>query len=620
MSDTASLPDTILPVNLSRLVEIAEESGLALSLSLNGVPFNLKMSEQYPLLRGLMDDRKEQFDSSQEAGEQSFGYWWLRSQSSYHGGAGQEYSDTGVVDPERSRIRYNTSAGLYPFEPGQLSVAYAYNYGSTQASKVYAAAVPCTRGGVRQIALMRTDSANVDFFNTATLAYTTVSLTSGTPQGMATDGNRVFVACNDSIKRINDDGSVSTIATLTFGSPIVVGYAKQRVILGHGRSLYEVDPNGSSVALTTPIVTHSNTDWRWNVISEGPSAIFAAGYSGPISSVFSVRETESGGTIVLGEALEQATMPTGERILSMIFYVNSLFALGTNQGLRVGSFTPYAQPQWGPLSIPGISITALTAVGSVVSAASSDNKIYWLDLGTPSDTAGRYAYACRATAPEALISLVAGNDPVQVYSITNNRVGREDSTQGVSGTLTGSWMTYNTTESKRAHFLTVSGTFPGPSTTVEVETLEGISQQFTIPAATSQTTFEFGLTGLAGSDAFRIKLTMSHTSGSQNILRSYQIKALPEPRRYQQVIYPLLIEDIEQTSTGEVIGYEGFAADRLNLLESLARANSVITVQDRLLNQQYQAMIRDVQFRQDAGPEYNKPLGGIATVVLALVS
>lgn len=622
MSDTNSPLDTVLPVNLSRVVELVESSGLYTDLTIDGVPFNVKMSDENPLIRGLTDDRKDQFDSSGEAGEQTFGYWWLRSQASFHGGAGQEYSDTGVVNPAQSRLRFHESLGVYPFEPGQLTVSAGYNYGDTQASVVYATAVPVTRGGVAQIALMRTDSANIDFYNTTDQTYDTVSVGTGTPQAICSDGNRVFVAIDDSIQRINDDDSLTEIATLTFGDPIAIGYAKQRVILGHGRDLYEVDPNGSAVALTSTerIVQHANPDWAWNVISEGPSAIFAAGFSGPISSVFSISETDSGGTLVLGGALEQATMPTGEIIQSMIFYVNSLFALGTNMGLRVGSFTPYAQPQWGPLSIPGVSITSLTAVGSIIHAGSDDDKIYWLDLGTVADQTGRYAYACRAETPEALISLVATGTPVQVYSVTDNRVGREDATQDATGTFTSSWMVWNTTEPKRAHFLTVSGSFPGPAGTVEVETLEGITQQFVLPGGTTQTTFEFGLTGLIASDAFRVNITLNQDDGDQNVLRSWQLKALPEPRRYQQLIYPLLIEDIELRSSGERMGYDGFAADRLGMLEILARANAVVTVRDRLLNQQYQAMIREMQFVQDSGPEVNRPLGGIATVVLSLVS
>lgn len=103
-------------------------------------------------------------------------------------------------------------------------------------------------------------------------------------------------------------------------------------------------------------------------------------------------------------------------------------------------------------------------------------------------------------------------------------------------------------------------------------------------------------------------------------MRSYQLKALPQPRRYQQLVYPLLLEDNEQASNGEFVGYEGFARDRLNLLESLCRNNGVVTVTDRLLKQSFQAVIRDVQFRQEAGPEPTKPVGGLATVILTLVS
>lgn len=615
------LTDSLLPVPLSRVVAQLATSGLHLDLAIDGVPFSLKMTQDNPLLRQMVEDKKDQFDTSGQQGEQSFGYWWLRSQASLHGGAGQEFLDTGTVDPQLSRIKYNTSTGVYPFDPGKVTVPASYNYGSAQGGKVYAAAVPVTRGGNKRIALMRTDSANVDFFNLSTFAYTTVSLTTGTPQAMCTDGNRVFVAVGDAIKRINEDDSITTIATLTFASPISLGFAKQRVILGHGRDLYEVDPNGSAVALgaTQRRASHANADWRWNVIADGPTGIYAAGYSGPISSVFSLSEVDSSGTLVLGPATEQATMPTGERVLSMMFYVNSVFVLGTTAGARVGKFSFYAQPQWGPASIPGVSITSLTAVGSVIHATSADNKVYWLDLGTPSDQAGRFAYALRTTAPEALVAAVAANDPAQVYLVTNNRVGREDATLTRQATLTSSWMTFNTVEHKRPHFITISGSWPGPAGTVTVESQEGTTQQFTIPAASTQTVHEFGLS-MEPSAAYRVTFTLNQDSGTQNVLRSFQVKALPEARRYQQVIYPVLVEDIETCSNGERVGYDGFAADRINLLEGLARTNAVITVRDRLMGQSYQCRIRDVQYRQEQGPQQSSPLGGIATVIVTMVA
>lgn len=623
MSDSGVLPDSVLPMPLSRHVAMAATSGLHLDLSIGGVPFSAKMTQQGPLLRGLVDDKKQQFDASGQAGENSFGYWWLRSQASMHGGAGQEYLDTGTVDPTRSRVRTFTSAGLDPFTPGSVTVSPAYNYGSTQASKVYTAGVAVTRGGTQQIAIARSDSANVDFYDCAAHTYSTVSLTTGAPQAICSDGNRVFVVSNNAIKRIDPGGSVTTIATLAMSSPVSIGFAKQRIIFGHGPALYEVDANGAAVALGAGQLkyTHPNPDWRWNVIVDGPQAIFCAGYSGPISCLYSLTETDSAGTLVLGAPIQQATLPTGERINSMIFYVNSLFALGTTNGLRIGWFTFYGQPQWGSASAPGVNITTLTAIGTVLHATTSGNAVYRFDLAYPSDDAGRYAYVCRTpTPPEPLVSLAATGTPTQVYAVGNNRVGREDTSVTTSGTVTSSWITWTTTEPKRAHYLTVSGSFPGPAGTVMVETKSGINQTFTLPGTTSQTTFEFGLTGLVASDAFRITITLNQDSGPQNVLRSWQLKALPEARRYQQIVYPLLIEDSELCSTGEVIGYPGFAADRLNLLETLSRSNTVVTISDRLMGQSYSAMIREVQFRQEAGPEQDRSLGGIATVVLTLVA
>lgn len=621
MSSTTSTP-FLLPARLSRVVEQVAVSGLKLDLTVGGIPFLLKMDDANPLLRQMVEDAKQQFDDSGQYGEHSFGYWWLRSQASFHGGAGQEFLDTGTVDPELSRTRFNTSLGVYPFEPGKATVPPGFTFASGGSGRTFTSAVPVTRLGVDQIAVLRSDAPNVDIFTLNPLAYsTTIDVGTATPQAMATDGNRLFVAIDGGIVRVAEDGTQTVIATLPFTDTVGLGYAKQRLILTHGPSVYEVDPAPVTppVALGASelIYTHANPAWTWNVVADGPTAIFLAGFSGSVSAVFSIAEQESGGTLVLGPAIEQATLPTGERALSLLFYVNSLFLLGTTAGLRVGTFTPYAQVVWGPESIPGVSVHSLAAIGSVVHAAAEDG-LYWLDLGTPADSVGRYAYAKR-TDHDGLVGVVSAGSPVLAYPITSSSVGGEDPTLTATGTLTTSWLTYGTTEPKRAHYITVSGSFPGPAGSVTVESREGLTQTFTLPAAATQTVFEFGLS-MESSDAYRVTFTLNQDASEENTIRSYQLKALPEPRRYQQVIYPLMTEDWETAATGERVGYDGFAADRINALENLAKRNAIVILEDRLLDQRYQVQVRDVQYRQVIGPQRMNPLGGNTTLIVTMVS
>ena len=62
-------------------------------IAIGGQPFLLGASDKYPYQRQTATYRKQQFDNTKEVGEQSFEGWWLRSQSSFHLGAGINYLD-----------------------------------------------------------------------------------------------------------------------------------------------------------------------------------------------------------------------------------------------------------------------------------------------------------------------------------------------------------------------------------------------------------------------------------------------------------------------------------------------------------------------------------------------
>jgi len=70
--------------------------------AINGVPFLSAVSTEFPYQRESVSSRKEQFDTSAEAGEQSLQNWWYRSQASFDLGAGAIFADT-LKDENLSR-------------------------------------------------------------------------------------------------------------------------------------------------------------------------------------------------------------------------------------------------------------------------------------------------------------------------------------------------------------------------------------------------------------------------------------------------------------------------------------------------------------------------------------
>lgn len=89
-------------------------------VAFGGIPFFLAPTDVNPYQRETAPYRKEQFDNSREPGEQSLTGWWIRSQSSFHGGSGINFFDP--TAGESIGYRFNDSQGVNPWVKGQVSL------------------------------------------------------------------------------------------------------------------------------------------------------------------------------------------------------------------------------------------------------------------------------------------------------------------------------------------------------------------------------------------------------------------------------------------------------------------------------------------------------------------
>lgn len=80
------------------------------------LPLLAATSEKYPYTRSTAQFRKEQFDNSNNPGEQTLQAWWLRSQSSFHEGAGIKFMEPANDDEVMNA--FAESAGVDPWTPG----------------------------------------------------------------------------------------------------------------------------------------------------------------------------------------------------------------------------------------------------------------------------------------------------------------------------------------------------------------------------------------------------------------------------------------------------------------------------------------------------------------------
>lgn len=615
-----------IPTDLAQAAQQATVSGYQLDVTVDGIPFNLDPSGDNPLVWEVREDRREQFENSPEAGEQTFGFWWLRSQSTWHGGAGQTFLDSGTEDPTLTRIRYNDSFQMDVFsEVGQVTPrGAATNTAITNAVR----GVPFIRTGVNKIAIAKGNTDSLDFYNTSPFAFdANVSLSEGGAAclDIASDGERLFVAINNKVIRVDETGTQTDIATLTYTKSVRLVYAKKRLMLAHGPNVYEVDPDPGAppVALGAgQLVFQLKTpNWAFTDIAEGPNGIYLTGFAGLTGQVWQLSETEAGGTLTLGAGTLQITLPTGEVPYAIFFYVNSLFVLGTSEGARIGSFTPDGRPQFGPLSFDLSVVRSIGAVGSTV-VVGADNGVWTIDLSTLTSRAGTYAFAHRhdRTTGSTYNSIVTSGSvgSVAVYAI--HQTGIESENANSSGWIQSSWMTWSTTEQKRSYGVVIGARVVTGTMTVTVENFEGDTISFAAGADAARTVWEFGLS-LDPSGAYRIRIDFDEGT-DENFLHSVQLKALPQERRYETVVLPLLLYNSEQTSNGFTIGYDNFALERLQALVTMAKNNKTIQVELNALGVSYLCQTRDLQFRQTEGiaRQDGRKVGGMVNLVLRVVA
>jgi hypothetical protein len=95
-------------------------TGPAYDVAFSALPFFLAASDEQPYRRVTAQYRKQQIDQTREPGEQTLTGWWVRSQSSFHLGAGIKYFEP--IQEESLRFQYTESKGIDVWTRGQATL------------------------------------------------------------------------------------------------------------------------------------------------------------------------------------------------------------------------------------------------------------------------------------------------------------------------------------------------------------------------------------------------------------------------------------------------------------------------------------------------------------------
>ena len=285
-----------------------------------GLPFFLGPSKEYPYKRETAQYRKQQIDQQKEPGEQTLTGWWLRSQSSFHFGAGIRYEEP-VQGPEVGN-RFNRSAGIDVFNIGKVTLLpdTTKNTDITVASGV----APIVIGGTDANGIDVVLTANGSTLQRTTAAGVTTTVTwggSGNILALAQDGVNYYAASTTDIyKGTLAGGSGASIFTHpTTATSVKMNWVKQRLIACVNQIIYEVTPITSYTVATTSLLDNiatikTTTPHNFGVGSQVTLASVGSPYNGTWS-VLSVPDSTRITVFISNANVAEATA-TGTAVLA----------------------------------------------------------------------------------------------------------------------------------------------------------------------------------------------------------------------------------------------------------------------------------------------------------------
>jgi hypothetical protein len=609
-------------------------------VAVGGLPFFYAISDARPYIRQTAPFRKEQSDIGAEPGEQSLTGFWLRSQSSFHNGTGIKFYDPSAG--ETVNYRFADSDNVDVWTKGQVTLL-----------KETAAMTGVTSGVYKLISVMdgATDKivawtpANTTIKN-YTASGTAVTYSDVVTQGLdtatlaiATDGAHLFVADNDHIY----SGEIATptagySAYYNTGSEkIVLAWVKQRLVACIGASVYELtNAKGSSHALPTATYTHPNADWTWSSISEGGSAIYAAGYLGGNSAIYKFVLSTAGVMPTLTSGIVAAQLPIGEIVYKIESYLGYLM-IGTNKGMRVASISDTTGDlSYGPLIFEdtnGVYDFAFRdkyvwATGTIGTSPG----LYRIDLGTEIESL-RFAYAkdtylSTATGYATSVDFIGNSNQLAFTTSGSNGIAIQSTTVlATTGSITTGKIRFSTLEPKNYKRLIGRGTFTSGNFTMsslattpsggDVE-YQHITYGFEVdPVEVTTSQPEVAQEFLAYKFTFD-RDTTTTTAGPT--FKGYQAKATIASPRNRVIRFPVYCFDIETDRFNTVVGYEGRAYARIQLLEEIEKTGDVLTWQDLTTGESRQAVIEQVTFTRMTPPDKRfDGFGGIIEITVRTV-
>jgi hypothetical protein len=585
----------------------------AYDVAFAGLPFFLAASDDTPYRRVTAQYRKQQIDQTREAGEQTLTGWWLRSQSSFHLGAGIKYFEP--AQDESLRFQFTESKGVDVFTNGQVTLL-------NDTASFYSGSDPGQLIGLNDgtdDCIIFTDGTAIKKQASSAGSPTTITQ-AGTPStifSLTTDGSNYYFINGTRVHRgsvgaVPADAEIYTAASTTRAT---IRFVKQRLILAKENVLYELDANATaSAVLPTALYTHPNPNWVWSSISEGPQAIYVAGYdpNGTSSSVFKITldlaNANALGFPELNVPSVVIDLPDGESINDFDVYLGLYAVLATSAGFRVGIVDNTGDIQYGPLlfkDAPCKGIAFKDNFAFISTLIEGEAGLIRTDLSTTvvsNSLIFPWAWDLIAAGTGTSATDVAffGNSDRLVFSTVSDDIWAESTTSLVeSGYIQTGYIRYNTLEPKI--FKLLFPRFISTDGSLSLQSIDSAGNTYNIGTyAQGATITESGIPYPASAQEY-LGFKFTFNRSSTNILlgptfNGYQIKSLVATPRQRLIQYPVFCYDHESDKFGVEVGYEGSAWDRMQQLEAVENIGDTLVVQDFRTGESFIGLIEEMDF------------------------
>ena len=622
-------------------------------VAVGGMPFIYAITDDTPYRRQTAEFRTARVDQLRDPGEQSLsgsGYW-IRSQSSFHLGEGAIYQEPIVGSLNEARFRYSSSVGINPWTPGQISLLKrtSLQEAATGDSRVFSTTI----SGVEYLILVNYSAAETKrviriqvsnlsestILNNTDITENIIAVAMGGNDLMMVTATKIFRYSFDATSpAIHQDYAINT-ADAVHGT---IAFVKNRFIFAYHDTakntfVYSVPRNtGSSINLSTLTAINGSSSiplgYTFRAIAEAGAAIYVGGFSGEQGNVYKITVANDG---TLNTMTSVVTLPGGETVTGLFGYLGTYIIIGTSAGVRVAIANDTGDLSYGPLvfeSSKGVfkmsAYSKFIYVG-VDSGVGGNSGIYRIDLSQPLE-GGTYPYATDVYADSVTgkvegVAVMAGGR--LAFCVNGDGLFIEHATELLeSGELTTGIIRYETLENKAWKRLKIrtESALQGDIDIFRVE--NGVAESFRTVEEGSSTDYDYDLSSVFGDvnveAQFKFRLYRNATTASLGATMSgYSVKALPTPTRARVIQFPLFCFDSERDRLKNIMGFEGYALERLQALEQKEAQGETIIIQDFTAGgEPIEAVIEQVTFTRTTPPNGNfTGWGGIIQITARTV-